>query len=182
MVAAALTWAVSVSQVKGGENLLSDGGMEECIEGSSPTLPQGWQAIGTLDFESDSVDFKSGARSVKVRTPDVATALASGYIDVTPNTKYEVEASILARGEKQSVRPFVGLRLVGNRQTKYPAGEGSYLLTWESHEDEIGFVAKTARFITDSETTRVRVYLVTRAKPVGFVNIDDVILKEANPE
>lgn len=159
-------------------NLILRGDMEEIVEGSSPATPLGWRAIGVLDFESDVADFQSGTRSVKVRTPVEPATLASEWIQVAPNTEYEVGASVLARGDNQMHRPFVGLRLIGNRQTKYPAEDSGYLITWESNEKDLGFVSKTARFVTSSETSRVMVYLTTRARPEGIVNIDDVILRE----
>lgn len=160
-------------------NLCSHGDMEEVNEAG---VPQGWKPIGILEMESDSVDYKSGERSLKVRTPDgKSVALSSESIPVQPNREYEIEASILAQGDRPASRPFVGIRLIGNNHAKYPNDESDpYLMIWSPSDDEVGFVTKKKRFITDSNARWVSVYLVFRERPSGYINVDDVILKEAD--
>lgn len=161
-------------------NLFPFGDMEEVVEDSGHINPKGWMPIGLIEYESDTADFKSGGRSLKIRTPDKPAVVSSDYILVRPNTAYDIEVSILARGDKETSRPSVGLRVQGSDNIDYPPGGEGYLITWSPSEEEVGFVTKKARFVTDGSTHKVRITLLVRNRPSGLVNVDDVILREAD--
>lgn len=163
------------------ENLFADGGMEEVVHTGEAEAPKGWRAIGVLEIESDKGEARSGERSLKARTPaDASVALSSTSIPVQPNTEYEVEASVLARGDEAG-RPFVGIRVVGNDRVRYPSDEeAGFLVSWTSGEEEVGFVTKNGRFVTADNARWVAIYLVLRKQPAGTVNVDDVTLRRVD--
>lgn len=133
-------------------------------------------------MESDSEEYLTGERSMKVRTPEGrSVGISSSSIRVTPGNEYEVEVTTLARGDNPRRRPFWGLYLLGNDDLRYPEGSNAYLFRSsdiEETEDPDAFVTQSARFVAEPGATWVRVYLIFRADPAGTVHIDSVSIRE----